>query len=172
MSRNINGFALQVPHGATPLTDLTRRKIFDRIGAMRFKEARVLDLFAGSGTNGLEALYRGAKTAVFVDYSIDAEAALRQNLATCRMVNRGTIVLSPVEEFLGKNYTKFDVIFVDHPQSGQPLKQLRLITGAIKKGGLVVYIHKKVSQPPPFSPFKLMATEDGVTSKVHFLNLV
>jgi 16S rRNA (guanine966-N2)-methyltransferase len=62
--------------------------------------ARVLDLFAGSGALGVEALSRGAAHATFVDRAAAARRAIRRNLETCGFLDRAEIVATPVERFL------------------------------------------------------------------------
>lgn len=78
-------------------------------------EARVLDLFAGSGALGLEALSRGAAEVVFVERARDALLALRENVATLGAEDEVTIVTDDVFRFLGRDREPFDVAFADPP---------------------------------------------------------
>jgi 16S rRNA (guanine(966)-N(2))-methyltransferase RsmD len=73
---------------------------------------RVLDLFAGTGQLGIEALSRGARECVFVDNSPASLALVRKNLAICGM--EGTVVRSDALAFL-RHAGKFDLVFVDPP---------------------------------------------------------
>lgn len=84
------GIPLQVPKGdaVRPATDGMRQAVFSSLGA-RVVDARFLDLFAGSGAYGLEALSRGAAGGVFVEQNGKAVACLRQNIAAvCKSVGR------------------------------------------------------------------------------------
>ena len=86
------GIPLAVPKGAAvrPATDGMRQALFSSLGA-RVSGARFLDLFAGSGAYGLEALSRGAAGGVFVEQNAKAAACVRQNIAAvCKSLGRGT----------------------------------------------------------------------------------
>lgn len=78
--------------------------------------ATVLDLFAGSGALGIEALSRGASQAVFVDDDPRARRAVAQNLETCGLVERAEIVADRAERFLARlDEQAFDIAFCDPP---------------------------------------------------------
>lgn len=105
---------------ATPNTDLTKPTM-DKVRAAVFsalgdavKDAKVLDLFAGSGSYGFEALSRGASFATFVDKSHDAYNAVRQNAKILGHENV-ELILSDSLAFLRENTRKFSIIFVDPP---------------------------------------------------------
>lgn len=78
-------------------------------------DARVLDLFAGSGALGLEALSRGAGEIVFVERARDALLALRENVFALDAEDEITIVTDDVFRFLARNPAPFDVAFADPP---------------------------------------------------------
>lgn len=78
-------------------------------------DARVLDLFAGSGALGLEGLSRGASEAVFVESARAALMALRDNVAALGAEDEVTIIHDDVFRFLDRNRTVFDVAFADPP---------------------------------------------------------
>ena len=106
---------LVVPRGVRPTSALVRQAVFNILGPA-VAEASVLDLFAGSGALGIEALSRGAAEASFVDASRLACAAVRQNLAACGL--SGKVVhadaLRAVERLAGRDET-FDLILADPP---------------------------------------------------------
>ena len=81
-------------------------------------DARVLDLFSGSGAFGIEALSRGAAAATFVDDHPKAIAAIKANLEKTRL--DATVVRSDVFRFLERTDQKFDLIFADPPYSKRP----------------------------------------------------
>ena len=106
--------AIKVPQAvARPTTDFVRQAIFS-ILSDRVDESRVLDLFAGSGAIGLEALSRGAKTCTFVDEHRQANTVIQQNLEKTKL-SGGRIVKSDVQGFLKRDTASFDLIFADPP---------------------------------------------------------
>jgi 16S rRNA (guanine966-N2)-methyltransferase len=106
--------AIKVPPAvARPTTDFVRQAVFSMLAA-RVEDARVLDLFAGSGAIGLEALSRGAASCVFVDEHRQATAAITENLAKTRL-DGGRVVKSEVSAFLRRDAATYDLIFADPP---------------------------------------------------------
>lgn len=84
-----------------PTTDRVREATFNALGSLGLVEgARVLDLFAGSGALGIEALSRGASHCTFVDDDRRAVEAVRANLATCDLADRATVVRGDATTFL------------------------------------------------------------------------
>ena len=75
----------------------------------------MLDLFAGTGQLGIEALSRGAQSAVFVDRRTDAVKLIRENLALCRLSDRAQVVCGDSMGYLSSLRTKFDIVFLDPP---------------------------------------------------------
>lgn len=97
------GRRLVAPAGerARPTSDRVREAIFNALGSRGvLPGARVVDLFAGSGALGIEALSRGADHATFVDSDAAAHAAIRRNLDVCGFLDQARIVAAPVERFL------------------------------------------------------------------------
>ena len=106
--------AIKVPQAvARPTTDFVRQAIFS-ILSDRVDDSRVLDLFAGSGAIGLEALSRGAKACTFVDEHRQANAVIQQNLEKTKLTG-GRIVKSDVQGFLKRDTASYDLIFADPP---------------------------------------------------------
>jgi 16S rRNA (guanine966-N2)-methyltransferase len=106
--------AIKVPPAvARPTTDFVRQAIFSILGE-RVENARVLDLFAGSGAIGLEALSRGAASCVFVDEHRQATAVITENLARTRL-DGGRVVKAEVSSFLKRDTASYDLIFADPP---------------------------------------------------------
>jgi 16S rRNA (guanine966-N2)-methyltransferase len=116
-----HGRRIDAPRGfnTRPATARVRASIFSRLGA-RFdmSGARVLDLFAGSGSLGLEALSRGAASVVFVDTARAAASAIMRNLRTFGFQPRGRIVARDVMASLSAlraERLRFDLTFIDAP---------------------------------------------------------
>ena len=106
--------AIKVPPAvARPTTDFVRQAVFSILGGT-VENARVLDLYAGSGAIGLEALSRGAASCVFVDENRQACAAISENLAKARL-DGGRVAKAGVEDFLKRDVATYDLIFADPP---------------------------------------------------------
>ncbi|MGV9712329.1 16S rRNA (guanine(966)-N(2))-methyltransferase RsmD [Gordonia sp. NPDC003424] len=112
------GRRLKVPEqGTRPTSDRVREAVFNILEARTdLDAARVLDLYAGSGALGLEALSRGAATAVLVDSRRAATSAIVANARGCGVVDRVTAVTRPVAAFLSTPPTAgFGLILLDPP---------------------------------------------------------
>jgi 16S rRNA (guanine(966)-N(2))-methyltransferase RsmD len=106
-----------VPGGTTrPITDKVREALFNIIGP-DIQGASVLDLFAGTGSVGIEALSRGAKYVCFVDFNWQPIATIRDNLKSTGLIDGGQVIRSDAIAFLGHPpNNQFDYIFVAPPQ--------------------------------------------------------
>jgi 16S rRNA (guanine966-N2)-methyltransferase len=99
-----------------PTTDQARKAIFDILGPGAVDGARVLDLFAGTGALGIEALSRGAAEAVFVESSREACSIIMNNLAASQCRGKGIVRRADAERFLSrKAHPAFDLAFLDPP---------------------------------------------------------
>ena len=108
---------VRVPRGVRPVSDKAREGLFSSLGG-RVEGARVLDLFAGTGALGIEALSRGAGEAVFVDRSTSSVAAIRANLDRTGFRDRGRVIRAEVSRYLGGSATAepgFDLVVLDPP---------------------------------------------------------
>jgi 16S rRNA (guanine966-N2)-methyltransferase len=146
------GRALASPHDESirPTSDRVRESVFNMLASRLGPDlggARVLDLFAGTGALGLEALSRGASFAMFVDSGIAARALIRDHIegfglgGTAKLLKRDATSLGPVERF-----KPFDLVFLDPPY-GKGLGERALHSagegGWIAPGALVVFEEKK-----------------------------
>jgi 16S rRNA (guanine966-N2)-methyltransferase len=107
------GHTIQAPpgRGTRPTSDRVRENVFNILGPV--DDAVVLDLYAGSGAMGLEALSRGAAQVVFVEHDPDALRAIEQNLDKLRL--RGTVLRQDAVAVLAGENRKYDLVFVDPP---------------------------------------------------------
>lgn len=111
--------AIKVPKAvARPTTDFVRQAVFSILGP-RVEDASVLDLFAGSGAIGLEALSRGAATCVFVDEHRQAESVIRENLEKSKLQG-GRVVRADVHAWVARDTGSYDLIFADPPYAKDP----------------------------------------------------
>ena len=105
-----------VPGDTTrPITDRAKEALFSIIGDW-IVDARVLDLFGGTGAVGIEALSRGAASALFVDKERLAVQTIRDNLRTCELTRQGTVIQGDSFCFLDETQEAFDLIYVAPPQ--------------------------------------------------------
>ena len=160
------GMTLEAPAGATtrPMTDRVKETVFNVLGARldlpgRLPEGPILDLFAGSGALGIEALSRGATACTFVERDRRALGVLRANVAklrlgdACHVVaeNAWTLRLPPAP---GAGYV---VVFVDPPfrdvaQTTRVLDLLERVATRLAPDGVAVFRH---DLPTPFAPVSL-----------------
>ncbi len=112
-SRILSGFDGQ---DVRPTADRTREALFN-ILAMQVRGARVLDLFAGSGAVGIEALSRGAKEVVFNDCAKDSLALLKKNLTSLKLLDSEGVRVSGSDYLvcLQQQREPFDIVFIDPP---------------------------------------------------------
>jgi 16S rRNA (guanine966-N2)-methyltransferase len=115
----VGGRRLQVPGGPRrtirPTSELVRAAIANSLTSLgALEDAAVADLFAGSGALGIEALSRGARSAVFVESDRQALAVIRANLATLGLADRATVVASDAVRWAA-SAGPFDVVFIDPP---------------------------------------------------------
>jgi 16S rRNA (guanine966-N2)-methyltransferase len=116
--------------------------------------ARFLDLFAGAGTVGLEALSRGAAHATFVERDPRAVAALRQNVAGLGVGMRARVLRAGVTgalERLAGEGARFDLVFLDPPYDVDPAPALARLDagGLVPPPALVIVQHFTKTPPPP-----------------------
>ena len=112
------GHRIEAPPGRAtrPTSDRVRENVFNILGAV--DEADVLDLYAGSGAMGLEALSRGAAHAVFVERDPDAVRAIERNLD--RLHLRATVLRKDAIAVVAAETRKYDLVFVDPPYDMYP----------------------------------------------------
>ncbi len=110
------GTVLKAPRGmqTRPTMDQVKEGLFSAI-QFEIEGRRVLDLFAGSGQLGIEALSRGANHAVFIDASREACSVIRENLAKTRLAGRAQLVQSDYLGYLARCRETFDLVFLDPP---------------------------------------------------------
>ncbi len=156
ISGTARGHKLVAPKGqrVRPALDKVKGAIFNIL--FDVSEASVLDLFAGSGAVGIEALSRGAARAVFVEEWSEAADSIKRNLAHCKVTELGRILKMSVERairLLDREGCKFDLIFIDPPYLkglvNPTLASLCASSLAHKGTILIVEHHPKEPIEPP-----------------------
>lgn len=134
--------------GTRPVTDRAREAVFSAIGEW-VQDALVADLYAGSGSFGLEALSRGAQSAVFVERGRKAIEALRANVQTVGL--GGTVIEGTVQDYLGRANHRFHLVFIDPPWD-HPTERLEDELGSLDRllmpGAEVVASRRKGDRAP------------------------
>ena len=136
------GIQLKTPDGLTtrPTADRVKEALFSII-QFDLPGAKVLDLFGGTGQLGIEALSRGAKSAVFVDAGEPACKLIRENLRRTKLEADGKVVRSDYLEYLKRSRETFDIIFLDPPYAEVFLENALNCIGEIdilQSGGIIV----------------------------------
>ena len=141
--------------GVRPTSDKVREALFSILGG-KVDEACFLELFAGTGAVGIEALSRNAARAVFVDSSVKSARLITENLEYLGYREQGTVVVKDVLQFLKKSAAElgpFDIVFVDPPYHEAVGMEAMGLLGAedaayLVYDALVVFEHfKKYSAP-------------------------
>ena len=136
------GVALKTPDGmqTRPTADRVKEALFSII-QFDLPGASVLDLFGGTGQLGIEALSRGAKSAVFVDQREDACRLIRENLRRTKLEQDAKVVRADYMDYLKRCREKFGIIFLDPPYAEVFLENaLKCITeiDILQSGGIIV----------------------------------
>ena len=136
------GVQLKTPDGmqTRPTIDRVKEAMFSIIN-FDIPNARVLDLFGGTGQLGIEALSRGAKSAVFVDQREDACRLIRENLRRTKLEQDAKVVRGDYLDYLKRCRETFDIIFLDPPYAEVFLENaLKCITeiDILQSGGIIV----------------------------------
>jgi 16S rRNA (guanine966-N2)-methyltransferase len=131
-----------------PTTDRVKEAVFSII-QFEVQAAKVLDLFAGSGQMGVEALSRGAKLAVFVDQSKQSLEVVRENLKTTGLTAGSRVVAMDYKSFLLGCKDRFDIAFLDPPyHQGLLQEALPLVAACMEPGGVILCEHQKGEELP------------------------
>jgi 16S rRNA (guanine966-N2)-methyltransferase len=174
---HLRGRRLKAPPGnaTRPTSDRAREGIFSILGSL--EGFRVLDLYAGTGALGIEAISRGAAHAVFVESGHRAQSCLLENISTLSLSQRTSVLRCPVERAGSDLFTlaPFDVIFCDPPWSNahaiwQLLDKMKAANW-LSSGGRLVLEHPASGNraAPPISNLDFVCTRAWGDSAVTIL---
>jgi len=155
ISGRLKGKKLSSVQGSTirPTSDQLRESIFN-ILSYRVLEAIVLDLFAGTGALGIEALSRGAESAVFVDINQGALSVIKRNIKSCSFDKNTNIIRWDIKKNLNclkSASTTFDLVFLDPPYNQSMVKPALFNlehTRSLEKGACIVVEHSSLEPIP------------------------
>ena len=166
------GRRLEVPETARPTSGRARAALFDLLGPERIANARVLDLFAGSGAVGLEAVSRGAAPAVLVD----ADASAVAN--TCARIGAAPGEVRVVSgdaqaamAALARRDERFDLIFADPPYGGHAGRALGGAAALLAAGGVLVVQADEGEAVVPPAGLKVLSRRDYGRNVFHFFGI-
>ncbi len=137
------------------MMDRAKEAVFSALGDT-LAGAVVLDLYAGSGALGLEAMSRGAAAVTFVEWGREARAALADNLRNVGL--GGEVVAAKVEDYLPRSGPPVDLAFVDPPYD-LPLPSVEQVLGLLLPrlaGGASVIVHRRAGSGEPVPPSGLV----------------
>lgn len=168
------GRPLKAPRGARtrPTSDLLRGAIFSMLASMGVRPLHVLDLYAGTGALGIEALSRGAGQADFVERDAAACGVIRENLERTGFAGRGRVHCAPARRALARLTTPSDLIFVDPPYADagiSELLELLAVSTLLGRETTLVYEHsRRINPPSAVGPLTLVETRTHGDSSVSF----
>ena len=177
ISGSAGGLRLQTPkrHALRPTQDRIRQVIFSSLAEV-VPGARVLDLYAGTGSFGIEALSRGAILACFVEENAEAAQCIRNNLAHCRLV--GEVHQAEVLAWLDQEQgSRFDLVFADPPYlktggSGQFDLPWTKIANFLAPRSILVWEHSSERKPVEISGWEVFRSRAyGETTLTFLRNL-
>lgn len=133
------------PSSATrPMADKIKGALFNMLLSLGVEPVKVLDLYAGTGNIGIEALSRGAERADFVDQGRDQCAVIRENLTTTRFADVGRVFQVPVQTFIKTAREAYDFVILDPPYAAPDIVEtLELLNDSalVESGSIVVLGH-------------------------------
>jgi 16S rRNA (guanine966-N2)-methyltransferase len=156
--------------GLRPTSERIRETLFNWL-APRIHGARCLDLFAGTGALGLEALSRGARSAVFVERSPVAARQLQKNIDLLNAENARVLQMKSSDFLRGHSAERFDIVLLDPPFAEDLLSETcRLLEeGAMLADGAVVYLELGREQDPPTMPGDWQVLKDKTAGNVRYM---
>ena len=150
-----------------PTPDRVRETLFNWLAPV-IEGARCLDLFAGSGALGIEALSRGAQVVWFVEQSEEAASRLRDALLALGAEN-DRLVIADAKQFLHGTPRVFDIVFLDPPFQGNTLKNLcTLLDAGWLAPGAHVYLELSRQQNLPGLPSNWSVLRESTAGQVRF----
>jgi len=149
-----------------PLPDKVRESIFNILGDWT-KGKEALDLYAGTGAVGLEALSRGAKSVTFVEISKEIVKVIKKNLA--KLGFNDLVFQQSTFEFLNQTEGEYDLIYLGFPHKEINFKVAELAGEKAKKGGIIILESDSKTEIPEFPSLKIFDQRIYGRLKISFL---
>ncbi len=144
------GAKLTAPEGyeTRPTTEKVKEALFSAI-QFDIEGRRVLDLFAGSGQLGIEALSRGAESAVFIDNGNNAVEIIKRNLKSAKLEQKATVFKTDYTMFLQSTDLTFDIVFLDPPyKANQMINAINTVNNRLSDYGMIICEHSTNEKLP------------------------
>ena len=181
----LKGSALHMPKdkNTRPLKNLARESIFNLLAhsnkiSLQLEQSNVLDLYAGTGSFGLECLSRHAKSVCFIEKEKSALEILEKNIEKLKVKNKTKIFFNDIFELVEKQNifeSKFDLIFCDPPFKDTNIEKLiKLIfnKNLLNKNGVIILHRNKVIKEKLLNNFKIIDERIYGISKIIFGKLL
>ena len=178
---NLKGSSLYMPKdkNTRPLRDLTKESIFNLLThskkiLLELKQSNVLDLYAGTGSFGLECLSRQAKSVCFIEKKKDAIEILEKNIKKLKVKNKIKIFFNDIFELIEKQNTfksKFDLIFCDPPFKNTNIEKLIesiFNKNLLNKNGIIILHRRKTTKEKLPNYFEIVEERTYGISKIIF----
>ena len=178
ISGELKGKRLLTPKGIKirPTTDRIRERIFNILFS-RILNSVVLDLFAGTGALGIEALSRGASFAIFIDSDMDALSVIEKNVAVCGLQDRIKIIRADIVKnniALSNGFPSVNLVFMDPPYNKNMIKPALINLSAsrfLQKNALIIIEHAiEETLPEYLLEYKISDQRRYGKTLVSFLN--
>jgi 16S rRNA (guanine966-N2)-methyltransferase len=170
------GRKLASAHSANirPATDRVKEAIFNILqNKISLDGINVLDLFAGTGSLGIEAMSRGAAHGTFVDTSIQSLRILRSNISALGCEDRCTVLKTDAMRFIEQTAERFELIFADPPYAFRQTREIpnRVFSRELlKKKGFLIIEHNEAADFPESSLFRLLLIRKFGQTTVSFFS--
>lgn len=165
-----------------PLKDITKESIFNLLLhfkkiSFQIKNSKILDLYSGTGSFGLECLSREADSIIFVENNKSALKILNKNINKLNIKKKTSIIVNSVINYvssLENLNNKFDLIFLDPPYANNNIFELIssiFKANILKKGGIIIIHRNKMAEDKYPDNFKILDVRKYGVSKIVFGNL-
>jgi 16S rRNA (guanine(966)-N(2))-methyltransferase RsmD len=159
------------PKNIRPSSQLHKKILFDTIRPY-LDSCNFLDLFAGSGQIGIEALSQGANHVTFVEKEIQAIKSIRQNLENCRITKEFYDIKNySVKLFISKNKSTYDIIYADPPYQLIFWPDLDHIINLMHHSSIFILKYSPKNPPLDFPKLKLIQTKTSTDTNLNFYTL-
>ena len=160
------GQKLSTPGGDThPMGERERLALFNMLTG-RLADALVLDLYAGGGTLGIEALSRGASKAVFIEKNHKAVSVIRESITKLGLDDKCTVYAEDVSSFIGASNQEYDIVFADPPYDHFVVSDMDNLAKLLKSGGILVLSHP--DEAPVLEGLRLIKTRQYAGAHLSF----
>ncbi len=170
--RNIEGYNLD---GTRPTMDRVKESLFAMIQD-NIKDSIVLDLFAGSGQLGIEAISNGAKECYFIDHNKEVIKVLNSNITNLNIKDKSHVILTDWKKFLNDsaNSLKFDLIFVDPPYDYDVYEKILTKVSELNllnNNGLIILEHANLKLKDTYHNLTLYKSKKYGTKSVNIYKI-